>query len=153
MMTRLIIFARLPEQSNMRCYFAIAQKGFEIECPLSSLDAVAQTNTLMRHHSFDWSVGDAGKSCSLMECSPSSLVTLNQIDRLPAHFDINGKRQSVSWQLFPQASRTLTDSDDRRYLQLAVQFIAAGTIVPDDVLAAPNDAELQELIDQNSKDN
>jgi hypothetical protein len=53
---------------------------------------------------------------------------------------------SLTWENFRQTALALKNGDDRRFLQLAVQFLASGESIDDSVIAADYDAEfLQQL--------
>lgn len=107
--------------------FAVAGASFWFEHESANLDALAQANGLIRHGSFDWAAGDAGARCALMEWPGA--------DRLAAFPALRPVEGQLEWEDFPRAARKLAAGEDRRYLQLAVQYLAAGG-VEDSVVAA-----------------
>jgi hypothetical protein len=111
MKTRVIIFRN--DENKVR--FAIGPLAtFEQEITEPALNAFAELLNLTRHTKFDWAVGDAGKKCALLELSPQK--------------EMPHALQSWRWLSFPEAARSLSEGEDRRYLQLAVQYVAAGGI-------------------------
>jgi hypothetical protein len=111
MKTRIIIFRN--EENKVR--FAVGPSStFEQEITAPALNAYAALLKLARHPKFDAAVGASGKTCALLE-SPTN--TPNP----PA-------MESWRWLTFPEAARALSDGEDRRYLRLAVQYVAAGGI-------------------------
>ncbi len=134
MKTRIVIYRR-HFLSNMIEFRISAEKTFLCEVDALSLDAFAASYHLRRCSDFDWAVGDAGRICALFEMPHNNAAAPS----LGCGFD------SVSWQTFPVAARTLSEGEDKRILQLAVQYIAAGG-VDDSVLASDYDKEFLDTI-------
>jgi hypothetical protein len=111
MKTRIIIF----QNTENKVRFAVGPSAtFEQEITEPALNAYAALLKLARHPKFDEAVGDSGKKCALLELRTNTHTP-------PA-------LESWQWLTFPEAARALSDGEDRRYLQLAVQYVAAGGI-------------------------
>ena len=101
-----------------------------------TLDGFASANALLRHEKFDFSAGDSGARCALLEFVPKKGSIENPA--LPKTLIYEKGVQEVDWLSFPQAVRSLSDGTDKRYLQLAVQYISSGG-VDDSVIASDFD--------------
>jgi hypothetical protein len=135
MKTRLVAFARV---GNV-VLFAVPDSGaLSVDLADATLDDVARANGFVRHGSFDWAAGDAGARCALVEF-PAAAST----EALPAEVALGSNTwRNARWLSFPVAARALSDGADRRYLQLAVQYVSSGGVVEDNVIAADADAGL-----------
>lgn len=139
MKTRLIVTCRAPEGGAATVKFALAPQGFVQDLGDMSLADFAKTNGFVRHESFDFAVGDAGRTCALFE-----LVGVQpEVAQLAL---IIGKHSvGVRWMSFPEAAKALKEGGDRRFLQLVVQYLSTAGI-DDSVIAADYDqAFLTEL--------
>jgi|GEM_PF-2913414 len=159
MKTRALMFVKLlaTEETGARVLFAIPEPARILRVPttvhaaasaagtpppasvslfvdfgeVSLADAATQLGA-KRHDSFDWAAGDAGAKCTLFEMA----LTSGAEENLPSTLTWPGPATwHVRWLPFPLAVRALTDGTDRRYLQLAVQYISAGG-VDENVIAA-----------------
>ena len=101
------------------------------------LDSFAKKFDLKRLKDFDWAVGDSGKK-----------VCLFQAEQEKKSFEVEGNSFEVEWLSFPLAARKLKTGEDRRLLQLAVQFLSAGGVLQD-VHAAEYD---KDTLDEISKE-
>jgi hypothetical protein len=142
MKTRVIFFSRVPSQSpegSPGIVFGRWGESLELELPQAmGVEEFSQNFGFKRHSKFDHTVGEMGRKATLIEV-PESLK-VNSV-ALP-----DSRILSLSWEIFPVAARALVEGADRRFLQLAVQFLAAGESVDDSVIAADYDAEfLQQL--------
>jgi hypothetical protein len=142
MKTRLVLFARLPsadEGQPPQIVFARWGESLELELPQQmGVEDFAQKLGLKRHSKFDYAVGEMGRRATLLEC-----VSLPPA----ANLALEATRSvSLTWENFRQTALALKNGDDRRFLQLAVQFLASGESIDDSVIAADYDAEfLQQL--------
>jgi hypothetical protein len=140
MRTRIVVYRRSDATANSRVTFGIL--GTTLLQPISAanLSELATLNRWTRHETFDWSVGDAGSKCALFEApldwSATTFAGVEPSTTPPP---------TLSWLSFPEAARFLTDGEDRRFLQLAVQFVAQGGI-DDSVLATDYDKEFLETL-------
>lgn len=91
----------------------------------------------VRHLDFDWVLGNFGRDCVLLEISNASSESL-----------VDSSFGTVDFVLFQNAAARLSDREDKRYLQLAVQFLAQGGIV-DTSLATIVDESLLETLKNN----
>lgn len=137
MKTRVILFTRLApenEESAPRIVFARWGKSLELELPAQmGVEDFAQHHGLKRHSQFDHTVGEMGRRATLLEwVQPSQENTLALSDQ---------RVLKLEWEPFRQTALALSDGTDRRFLQLAVQFLASGGQVDDSVVAADYDAE------------
>lgn len=142
MKTRVILFSRVPSKSAVASpgiVFGRWGASLELDLPAQmGVEDFAQSLEFRRHSKFDYTVGELGRKATLIEV-PESLRS----STLPLQ---DGRELCLEWEIFPVAARALTDGTDRRFLQLAVQFLAAGESVDDSVIAADYDAEfLQQL--------
>jgi hypothetical protein len=129
MKTRIVIYRRHRETSMVE--FGISPElTFVKDIDSPNLDAFAAAHALRRCADFDWAVGDAGRVCALFELT--ALPLLPWFERLV-------------WHAFPSAARLLKEGEDKRFLQLAVQYIAAGG-VDDSVLATDYDKNFLDTI-------
>lgn len=152
MQTRLIVYAKVKKQHSFICYFAVWSDSLVADLGEQTFLDLASQNRLVRHDSFDWSVGDAGARCTLLEAkAETSLTLLDPLQALPPFLRVGARDLPCRWLNFPQACRALPSSEDRRYLQLAVQFVAAGERIEDSVLAAPTDPELIQMIKESEQ--
>lgn len=126
---RILIVAR-DGQSTYR--FAVGLSGIHYTHDCESLDELARRIGLRRLDGFDWAVGDAGHRCSLMEAPDTSWTSPSE----------TMATCSLRWLDFPNAARQLPGGDDRRYLLLAVQYLAAGGVIDNNVVAAELDVPL-----------
>jgi hypothetical protein len=136
MKTRVILFSRKSdEDSASGPQFLFARWGNSLLKDLPAgmgVEDYAQQRRLKRHSTFDHTVGDRGRNATLLECVESPGLELDGV--------------ALVWDSFRATAQALSDGQDRRFLQLAVQFLAAGGNVDDSVIAADYDAEfLQEL--------
>jgi hypothetical protein len=128
--------------------FAVpSSNGLFTELGNESLQSVAHAGGFLRHEAFDWAAGDAGAKCVLLEWRglPESPVAaqapLDAGTVLPDVLLFGAAQwQGVRWLAFPLAARALADGSDRRFLQLAVQYVSSGGVVEDNVVAADADA-------------
>ncbi|MEN9530760.1 MAG: hypothetical protein RI932_2633 [Pseudomonadota bacterium] len=142
MKTRIILFARIPsadEGQPPQIVFARWGETLELELPQQmGVEDFAQKQSLKRHSKFDYAVGEMGRRATLLECvltSPCVALTLDESRIL-----------NLTWDTFRQTALALKNGEDRRFLQLAVQFLASGESIDDSVIAADYDAEfLQQL--------
>lgn len=142
MKTRVILFSRVPSPStdgSPSIVFGRWGDTLELELPQHmGVEEFSLSLGVKRHSKFDYTVGELGRKATLLEVpdvAQRSSVTLS-----------DGRVLAMTWEVFPVAARALTDGTDRRFLQLAVQFLAAGESVDDSVIAADYDAEfLQQL--------
>jgi hypothetical protein len=119
--------------------FARWGESLELELPQQmGVEDFAQKLGLKRHSKFDYAVGEMGRRATLLEC-----VSLPPA----ANLALEATRSvSLTWENFRQTALALKNGDDRRFLQLAVQFLASGESIDDSVIAADYDAEfLQQL--------
>ena len=150
MKTRVILFARefsaAPESAG-RILFARWGDSLEIELPLQlGVEDFSHLHGLKRHSQFDHSVGEMGRKVTLLESvdnPPPSEIILE-----------SNRILHLQWDLFRQTAAALKEGTDRRFLQLAVQYLAAGGRIDESVVAADYDAEfiksLQESLTKNS---
>lgn len=136
-----LIFSLADERTPPVVLFAVGNGGLQFSFEPQSVDEFAKLNGLVRHEVFDWAVGDAGKKAVLLEW-PQSL------ERTLSVKTSNGE-MAVTWLNFKEASRKVTDGNERRLLQLAVQFIANGGKLDDSVLATAADEEILQKIKEN----
>lgn len=154
MKTRVLIFSRVKTATTSLLRFAIFDAGLLQDLSSETLTSFAERSKLKRHETFDWNVGDGGKKCALFEFV-SIETTLQLPDHalpLPTHFIFSDKSVSCRWCTFPEARPLLKEGEDRRLLQLAVQFLAAGAVIEDNVMAAPTDEELLRLMKETETD-
>ena len=142
MKTRVILFSRVPSQSvdsSPSIVFGRWGSSLELELPQAmGVEEFAQSLGFKRLSKFDHTVGEMGRKATLIEV-PVSL-------KLSSILLSDSRTLSLSWDVFPLTARALSDGTDRRFLQLAVQLLAAGENVDDSVIAADYDAEfLQQL--------
>lgn len=142
MKTRLILFSRRSSQvagEAPRVVFARWGQTLELELPSQmGVEDFAKGLSLIRHSTFDYAAGEQGRKATLMEVPEGTVLEKLTLS--------DGRELSLQWDTFPATARALRDGGDRRYLQLAVQFLAAGESVDDSVIAADYDAEfIQQL--------
>jgi hypothetical protein len=124
-------------------FFIPESRSFECDLPTGfTLNELAKTLGAVRHETFDYAVGNMGSRCSLFN--------LSQISNAPSQIRIGQVVWNGNWLAFPQAVRSLTDGDCRRYLQLAVQYISSGG-VDENVVAAHTDAGLLKILEEKMK--
>lgn len=137
MKTRLVLFARLPasnQQQSPQIVFARWGESLEIELPNQmGVEDFARESGLKRHSKFDFAVGEMGRRATLLECSALSNCITPSITTTHA--------LSLTWGTFRETALALADGEDRRFLQLAVQFLASGESIDDSVIAADYDAD------------
>lgn len=143
MKTRLVLFTRLPsseEDSPGQILFARWGETLLFEMPgTMGVEDFALKYRFKRHSTFDYSVGEMGRKATLLECTDPTLTRLQVGEQ---------RTLKIFWENFRTAALALRDGQDRRYLQLAVQFLASGASIDDSVIAADYDAEfLQQLQD------
>lgn len=136
MKTRIILFQRKSSDDAAAApQILFARWGSTLLKELPSgmgVEDYAQQCHLKRHSTFDHSVGDMGRSATLLECLESQRTELDGV--------------VLVWDSFRATAQALSDGQDRRFLQLAVQFLASGGNIDDSVIAADYDAEfLREL--------
>lgn len=136
-----LIFSLADERTPPVVLFAVGDDGLQFKFDPQSVDEFAKTNAFVRHEVFDWAVGDAGKKAVLLEWPEAIDRTLSV--KMP-----NGDKP-ITWLNFKEASRKVTEGNERRYLQLAVQFIANGGKLDDSVLATSADEEILQKIKEN----
>jgi hypothetical protein len=141
MKTRVILFMRVQspdDESNRQILFARWSDSLFVDLPRDmGVEDFARTHNLTRHSSFDYSVGGMGREATLLECISSMFKELKVSDESVL---------SLEWQPFRTVALSLKDGQDRRFLQLAVQFLASGAKLDDSVVAADYDAEfIQQL--------
>lgn len=141
---KLICFSRQgPEQERDAAptvVFAVFGESLACDIGDETLDDFAARNGMVRHEKFDFAAGDAGRKAALLEWVP-----IEESDLLPGALETKGTSHSCAWLRFPEAVRALKIGDDRRVLQLAVQYVSAGG-VDDSVIASDYTQEfLQEL--------
>jgi hypothetical protein len=142
--TRIVAWVNLDSQ----VLFAVpSSNGLFTELGNESLHDVARAGGFLRHEAFDWAAGDAGAKCVLLEWrglpeSPDAAqAPLDAATVLPDVLLFGSTQwQGVRWLAFPLAARALVDGSDRRFLQLAVQYVSSGGVVEDNVVAADADA-------------
>jgi hypothetical protein len=140
MRTRIVVFKRDGATASSPVLFGIQGASLLQSVSAQNLSELAALNGWTRHETFDWSVGDAGSKCALFE------APLNW--EAPQFAGIESSTtapQPLAWLSFPQAARFLTEGEDRRFLQLAVQFVAQGGI-DDSVLATDYDKEFLDTL-------
>ena len=142
MKTRVILFARVASgEQNTVPQFVFARWGstLEIELPFQlGVEDFANRFKFKRHSKFDYAVGEMGKKATLIECVDPQLSSELALDP--------ERKLSLTWEPFRQTAQSFSDGQDRRFLQLAVQFLASGESVDDSVVAAEYDAEfIQQL--------
>jgi len=132
MKTRLVVFTRVGAQEGPVLFAVPLSGALETDVGGASLTVVAAAGQFTRHEAFDWAAGDAGAKCALLESEtmPSALVLGS------------ATWTDVRWLSFPLAAKALTNGTDRRYLQLAVQYVSSGGVVEDNLIAANADADL-----------
>ena len=137
MKTRALVYCKArskaegSEEAGPRIVFAVPETGaLEVDLGERSLVQVAKALHATRHQSFDWAAGDAGAKCTLIEWKSGAESDLPAQVAWPEVAAWN-----VRWLAFPLAVRALRDGNDRRYLQLAVQYISSGG-VDENVIAA-----------------
>jgi len=141
MKTRLILFTRMnaePDSTHGQILFAHWGDSLLLDLPHEmGVEDFARKFKFARHSKFDYSVGEMGRHATLLECSGT----------LPTEFKIDEKTTlKLKWENFRSVAGALKDGQDRRFLQLAVQFLASGAQLDDSVIAADYDAEfLQQL--------
>ncbi|NBO37263.1 hypothetical protein EBU99_01635 [bacterium] len=141
MKTRVILFTRKASsdpESAPAIFFARWGKSLLLEIPSQlGVEDFANKLALVRHSRFDYAVGEMGRNATLLECSEPAPHTLAISD---------SETLQLTWEPFRQTAQALSDGTDRRFLQLAVQFLASGASLDDSVVAADYDAEfLQQL--------
>ncbi len=140
MKRRVIIFSKLKNEPHDLIFFSVAGESLILDLKEVTLTQFAQANKLRHHDTFDWAAGDAGATCTLMESQP--IVPTEE-------FCLQGSSEKRQWLSFPQAVRKLKDGTDKRLLQLAVQYLSAGGVDNESVLATEyNDAIVHEMISQ-----
>lgn len=129
MKKNVIVFRR---DSEFRIQFAISPAGLCVDLPAADADLFAKTNGLIRDDTFGFTVQDTLRQAALFEAPH----TINE----SGFWNVGGHPAAVSfqWMPFPQAIKNLNDGNERRILQLAVQFIAAGGL-DDSIVAAEFD--------------
>jgi hypothetical protein len=148
MKTRIVIYRRRPQTTAVE--FGIeASLTFLCEIPSQGLDAFATSHGLRRCADFDWAVGDAGRVCALFEQTsvserPGTGASQPSEPSQPSQ-PVAAFTSSLLWASFPDAAKILKDGTDKRFLQLAVQYIAAGG-VEDSVLATDYDKNFLETM-------
>ncbi|MEN9809899.1 MAG: hypothetical protein RLZZ488_1466 [Pseudomonadota bacterium] len=142
MKTRIVLFTRLASAEDSAAVGKIlfGRWGANLTCELPEnmgVEEFARKLALKRHSTFDYAVGDMGRTAALLECTDPATARLQIGDTFSL---------KLTWQPFRETALALTDGGDRRILQLAVQFIASGAQLDDSVIAADYDAEfLQQL--------
>jgi hypothetical protein len=141
MKTRLLLFCRDTADSNStggQILFARTSDTLLVELPEQlGVEDFAQKLGLKRHSKFDWSVGEMGRKATLLESQVVGVPSL-QLDAAHAW--------TLTWDNFRNTAVALKDGQDRRFLQLAVQFLASGAEVDDSVVAADYDAEFLQTL-------
>ena len=141
MKTRLLLFCRNLADSNStggQILFARTSDTLFVELPdQMGVEDFAQKLNLKRHSKFDWTVGEMGRKATLLE-SPIAGVASLQLDSAHAW--------TLTWDNFRNTAAALKDGHERRFLQLAVQFLASGAEVDDSVVAADYDAEFLQTL-------
>jgi hypothetical protein len=120
-MTKLVLY----KKSNNQIFFWMSKNSLNYSFS-QTLPQFAEANFFKHHDSFDVAVGNLGKNATLME--------LQNEQKCPKEFLEN-------WHTFRGATQILTQGDCKRFLQLAVQFIAAGG-VEDNLSAGEVGAEM-----------
>lgn len=136
-----LIFSLADERTPPVVLFAIGDNGLQFVFEPQSTDQFAKANALVRHDVFDWAVGDAGKKAVLLQWPQEIERTLT--------IKMSDNVVPITWLNFKEASRKVTEGNERRYLQLAVQFIANGGKLDDSVLATTADDEILQKIKEN----
>jgi hypothetical protein len=141
MKTRLILFSRVQsseDETHRQILFARWSDSLFVELPRDmGVEDFARKFNFTRHSAFDYSVGGMGRDATLMETSGTLLKELKVSEELNLTLD---------WEVFRTVALALKDGQDRRFLQLAVQFLASGAQLDDSVVAADYDAEfIQQL--------
>ena len=127
MQRRIVIFSKInPDSESPSIVFGVSGASLVHSFEALTLDGFASANALVRHEKFDFAAGDSGARCALLEF-PIKKIPAQSLT-LPSSFMYQSGKQEVQWLSFPQAVRTLSDGTDKRYLQLAVQYISAGGI-------------------------
>ena len=147
MKTRLVVFTHVGGTEGP-VLFAVPDSGdLEADIGGASLSILASSGGFTRHEAFDWAAGDAGAKCALLECTATP-VSLNLG---------SASWTGVRWLSFPQAAKALSSGTDRRYLQLAVQYVSSGGVVEDNLIAANADADflgtLGKALDNKAREN
>lgn len=142
MKTRVILFARVAaSEGNPVPQFVFARWGrsLELELPFQfGVEDFANRFKFKRHSKFDSAVGEMGKRATLIECVDSQLSSELTLEP--------DRTLLLTWEPFRQTAQAFGDGQDRRFLQLAVQFLASGENVDDSIIAAEYDAEfIQQL--------
>jgi hypothetical protein len=136
MKTRIILFSRVQsaeEQAGGQILFARWSDSLSVGLPRDTgVEDFARRLNFTRHPSFDYSVGGMGRDATLLECTGPLPEELTVAD---------GAVLKIEWQPFRSVALALKDGQDRRFLQLAVQFIASGARLDDSVIAADYDAD------------
>lgn len=173
MKTRLLIFTRqAPQESDSvpQILFAHWSDSLFFELPQNmGVEDFARQHKLRRHPDFDYSVGDLGRSATLLECAePLKLEILKvgaghiasqtnqyQPSAIVEQHPRESQKLPLIWENFRATAAALAPGPDRRFLQLAVQFLAAGARLDESVIAADYDAEflqtLRKTLDEKSE--
>lgn len=144
MKTKVILFAREDHEKSKippRILFASWGSTLDLELPNQmGVEDFSNKIGFKRHSQFDYLVGDMGRKVTLLEwvhgTPESSLVIDTQ------------RTLQLRWNTFRQTAEALTGGADRRFLQLAVQYLAAGERIDDSVIAADYDAEFIQSLQQ-----
>lgn len=153
MKTRVLLFCRETVDSSPtggQILFARVSETLLLDLPdQMGVEDFAQKLGLKRHSKFDWSVGEMGRKATLLEC----------LGARASRLELDAQHSwSLTWDSFRNTAAAFKDGTDRRFLQLAVQFLASGAEVDDSVVAADYDAEFiqslqKTLADKNSAEN
>lgn len=102
--------------------------------PVICRDFIENKDFLKRQLEFDWNVGNYGKDCMLLELVSTDAQALLQKEFCKSQYLV-----------FFEAVKKLVSGTDRRYLQLAVQFLSQGGL-DDAVMATMIDRDLLNLL-------
>lgn len=134
---KIILFCKVPDPSaGSKIHFALTAEGLlRFDLVQYTPDLFAQKNMFTRHETFDWYTNRFREKFFLCEYIMSEQSTLPTLIR-----NVTGIEEAISWHPFPIASKKLTDGKERNMLQLAVQYLASGSI-DESVIAADYDEE------------
>lgn len=136
MKTRVVLFTRQPSgesPASGQILFARWSQSLVLELPAQiGVEDFARQMNFRRHSTFDYTVGEMGKTATLLEC-PSPAPNWLTVD--------DARTLQLVWDNFRGTAMALSDGQDRRFLQLAVQFLAAGAKLDDSVIASDYDAD------------
>lgn len=134
MEVKILFFAKIILQNgNSNIFFAMKNNELpKLSIIKHSLLDLAKQYSLIQHSEFDAHVNKNFSVRYLLEWPTSSK------ELLPNEVLFNAESISLSWMLFPQVVKLLSDGKEKNFLQLAVQYISNGGI-DQNVIAADYD--------------